>query len=161
MEIKNCSFTGHRRIKNTDILRSKLIEAICVFINEYGTTDFFAGGALGWDMLCEETILKLKNEYPFIRLHIVLPCSEEEQTCKWDEKEKARYKRIIMSADSVEYLAKGYYEGCMKKRNERLVEQTEGCICYYNEKRPFSGTGQTVRMAMQKGLKIINIFQNI
>lgn len=66
MEIKNCCFTGHRRIKNTDILRSKLIEAICVFINEYGTTDFFA----------------------------------------------------------------------------------EGCICYYNEKRPFSGTGQTVRMAM-------------
>lgn len=158
MKIKNCCFTGHRQIKNTDIIRLRLIETIRVFINEYGTTDFFAGGALGWDMLCEETILELKKEYSFIRLHIVLPCPEEEQTSKWSEKEKARYKSIIMRADSVECVSEGYYEGCMKRRNERLTGQTEGCICYYNEKKPFSGTGQTVRMAIQKNMKIVNIY---
>ena len=44
----------------------------------------------------------------------------------------------------------------MKRRNERLVELADYCICYCTN--PRSGTGQTVRMAKDKGIDIINLF---
>ena len=46
----------------------------------------------------------------------------------------------------------------MKKRNARLAELGDICICYYNEKDFRSGTGQTVRMAEKAGKRIINMY---
>lgn len=46
----------------------------------------------------------------------------------------------------------------MKKRNARLIEHADCCVCYYNVKRSASGTGQTVRMALNRNMTIINLF---
>ena len=86
----------------------------------------------------------------------MLPCCEEEQTLKWTDEQKARYHKILTAADSVEYVSKRYYDGCMKKRNERLVQLADCCLCYYDDRRKASETGQTVRMAQKKGIEIIN-----
>ena len=60
---KSCFFTGHRILKITDTLSERLRETLIKFI-ENGATDFYAGVAIGWDMLCENTVLQLKACYP-------------------------------------------------------------------------------------------------
>ncbi len=59
----------------------------------------------------------------------------------------------------VEVCSEHYYDGCMKVRNQRLVDLSDVCVCYYNESNKRSGTGQTVRMAERKHICIINILK--
>ena len=157
MIMKSCCFTGHRKVKITDELKAGLRRVLTGLIKT-GVTEFYAGGAIGWDMLCEKTVLELKQEYCGIHLHIIMPCSLDEQTQKWDSQQITEYKGIIERADSVEIVSESYSKDCMKKRNARLVELSDVCVCYYKNKR--SGTGQTVRMAEKKGIEVINLYQN-
>ena len=123
-------------------------------------TDFYAGGAKGWDMIFSGIVLNLsENHVPLIKLHLVLPCPPEEQTAKWNTYDKKEYQRILKAADSVEIVSKHYDKNCMKKRNERLVELGDVCVCYYDENKKRSGTGQTVRLAEKHGKEIINILK--
>ena len=110
-----------------------------------GFVDFYAGGALGWDTYCAQTVLDLREEYPCIALHLVLPCSRAEQTARWTEAQKAAYDCIYREAD------------CMRLRNKRLVELADCCVCFCGEPEGRSGTAQTVRMARQKGIPVINL----
>jgi len=152
--MKKCCFTGHRKLKITQDLKDKLNNTLENLINQ-GVTDFYAGGALGWDMLCEQTVIELRRKYSHIRLHLILPCSEEEQTKNWNQSDKKQYDEILEKADNIEYVSGNYFRGCMKERNARLVELSDCCICYYNIKKSASGTGQTIRMAQKKGIYII------
>lgn len=158
--MKNICFTGHRQIRNDSNITVCLEETLRNLIEQHGATDFYSGGAIGWDTLCAETILKLRNRYPRIRLHLVLPCCEAEQTSSWNSFQKETYQKILSAADNVEFVSEHYYDGCMKKRNARLIEYADCCVCYYNEKRSASGTGQTVRMALKRNIDIVNLFSS-
>ena len=153
--METCCFTGHRIIKVTPELVQRLRNTIVDLI-ERGVTDFYNGGAVGFDMLCAETVMALKAEYPDIKLHMLLPCPSEEQIKGWNKAQIARYNEILQVADSVTVLSEHYTEDCMKQLNKRLVELADCCICYCNN--PRSGTGQSVRMAKDKGIDIINLF---
>lgn len=72
--MKNCCFTGHRNVKVTARLINNISETICSLIETHGITEYYSGGAVGWDMLCENVVLSLKEKYPFIHLHLILPC---------------------------------------------------------------------------------------
>ena len=156
--MKKVFFTGHRqsRVYTEDmhnamnLLRKLVIE---------GAVDFYAGGALGWDMTFESMVIDLReNHFPLIKLHLVLPCPPDEQIKDWDAYDKQQYQKILKAADSVEIVSKHYEKDCMKKRNERLVELGDICVCYYNKNHKRSGTGQTVRMAQKQGKKIVNLY---
>lgn len=156
--MKTVFFTGHRSSKiYTEDLYS-LVRLLRKFISE-GTVDFYAGGAKGWDMIFADMVLRFREDkVPLVKLHLVLPCPPEEQTAKWNAYDKEEYQDILEAADSVEIVSEHYDKNCMKKRNERLVELGYICLCYYNEKRIRSGTGQTVRLAEKQGKKIINLY---
>ncbi|MGN1115759.1 MAG: SLOG family protein, partial [Candidatus Ornithomonoglobus sp.] len=141
MEKQSICFTGHRDIKPTTHLKQLLYTTLESLIKQ-GAVNFYAGGALGWDTLCSLTVLRLRKYYPHIRLCLILPCHEKAQTSKWNSEQKELYYKILSAADSVEYTSKDYWNGCMKKRNARLIELADCCICYYKIRR--SGTGQTV-----------------
>lgn len=147
-------FTGHRNVRETAYIMYTLTNLLTDLI-ENGVTEFYAGGAQGWDMLCERTVLNLREEFPQIRLHLILPCPPEIQTAKWSSEEREEYRRIFDAADSRKILSDTYYDGCMKKRNQLLVKLSDICVCYCTN--PRSGTGQTVRMAQKNGLTVINI----
>lgn len=154
-------FTGHRYIKeNKENLRRRLLRCIEKTIKEYGIKDFYAGGAIGFDEMASKAVISLQRKYSEIRLHLILPCSFDEFTIKWTEKQKTQLRNIISSAYSVEYISDKYIDGCMKSRNQMLVDLADGlCICYYNPNDRRSGTGQTVRMSEKKKLRIINLFK--
>lgn len=155
--MKSVCFTGHRDVKITHELKNRLMHTLENLIN-MGYTDFYAGGATGWDMLCEAAVLALRKKHTEIKLHLILPCECSEQTKMWKDEQKLLQALIRVFADSEEYTSHHYYDGCMKLRNERLVFYADCCVCYYNKKSP-CGTGQTVRMAIEKGIEVFNLAQ--
>ena len=158
---KSVCFTGHRTIaEDKEKLSAWLYALLERLVTEKKVTDFYTGGAVGWDALVALTVLKLRESYPEVKLHLVLPCPFEEQSAKWNEAQKAEYQHILGLADNVEQVSDRYYNGCMKARNARLVElASDYCICYWNPKNFRSGTGQTVRMAQKKGIEVVNLFE--
>ena len=156
--MSSISFTGHRTLPRdtselSEYLYEKSEEAIIS-----GVTDLYFGGAYGWDQFSFLVALKLRDKYLNIRLNLILPCSNDEQTANWKEKDKVNFYRILSLADSVEYTSEHYFKGCMKLRNVRLVEYADICFCYLDPKRNRSGTAQTVRMAQKKGIPIFNFW---
>ena len=80
-----------------------------------------------------------------------------EQTARWTEAQKAAYDCIYREADSCEFVSVDYTKDCMRLRNKRLVELADCCVCFCGEPEGRSGTAQTVRMARQKGIPVINL----
>lgn len=155
--MRSVFFTGHREIKNVRETIEKLMTTLKMLILK-GATDFYAGGALGWDMLCEKAVIALReNLAPHIKLHLVLPCPPEEQTARWSSFDREVYRKILEAADTVEVLSEHYAKDCMKNRNARLAELGDVCVCYFDENRRRSGTAQTVRMAERLDKEILNI----
>lgn len=156
---KSACFTGHRSI-SADIneLSEKLYDVLENLITEQNVTAYYCGGAYGWDSVSALTVLRLREQYPKIKLYLILPCSNAEQTDGWTEEQIAEFQHILDRADSVEYVSEHKTRTCMKQRNARLVELADFCICYWNVNDRRSGTGQTVRMAQKKGIEIINLF---
>lgn len=153
MSSKSCSFTGHRYIPDYNTVKSKVRNQIVSLIDE-GYTEFFNGGAIGFDMLCALEVISLKKEYA-ISLNMVLPC--ENQDVKWSVRLKQIYHYILDNADSVEYVSKEYAPGCMQKRNRVLVDRCD-LLLAYNCKTD-GGTFYTVNYAMKAGKRIINLAQ--
>ena len=152
---KVACFSGHRKLpENCSKLRANLEKAIIELI-ERGVVFFGNGGAVGFDALAATTVLKLKKEYPHIRLVMVLPCPPEEQSMKWNEEQKKRYYDLLDQADKVRILSPRYTSGCMLNRNRHLVDNSGYLICYLREQH--GGTFYTVRYAEQCGLKILRL----
>ncbi|MBQ3842696.1 MAG: DUF1273 family protein [Ruminiclostridium sp.] len=150
------SFTGHR---NADpAVRTALYNTI-KRLAEAGADTFCAGGAAGFDTLAAQEVIRVKSEMPGIKLRLVLPCPPGEQTKKFSREMKEAYVLVLRGADEQECVSPHYTPGCMKARNQRLIDLADICICYYDsENNSASGTGQTVRMAKKKGIQIINLF---
>lgn len=153
-------FTGHRNLTG-DIsqLEERLYNVLERAITNAGITDFYSGAAIGFDEICSKTVLKLRANYPQIKLHLILPCPPQEQTSKWNETQRSEYMRILAAADTIEQTSQYYYNGCMKRRNARLVELADCCFCFLNTENLRSGTAQTVRMALNKRIIVINFFK--
>ena len=158
MEYENrgfaCCFTGHRGIPRDDEerIRKVLEEEIRKLIGG-GYTDFWSGGAVGFDTLAAETVLKLKKEFSEIRLMLALPCKDQHK--RWPSDDKCKYDRILRAAYEVVYLCETYCTGCMHLRNKYLVDHSSVCIAY--KRSSGGGTEYTVNYAREEGVEVINI----
>ena len=153
-----CCFTGHRQIvpEHAQDLIIVVEGAIRQLIAQ-GYFIFMAGGAMGFDTLAAETVLKLKSDFPHLRLIIVAPCAD--QSDGWPDADKRRYERLRQAADDYICLEAAYTPSCMRKRNRYLVEMSSACLAYCL--RPRSGCAQTVALADTYGLDIIDIVPSI
>ncbi|MCQ4770305.1 SLOG family protein [Intestinimonas massiliensis] len=131
----------------------KRLEKVIEESIQTGYLYFGAGGALGFDTLAANTVIKLRAKHPDIKLILVLPCKT--QTRGWKQSDIEEYERIIKAADKVVYTSENYFSGCMHKRNRHLVNNSSLCICYLTEDN--GGTFYTVNYAKQNGLSIVNI----
>lgn len=151
---RTCCFTGHREIPLEDKrrIRQQLEKTIRMVIKD-GIVYFGVGGAIGFDTMAAKTILKLKKEFPNIKLIFVLPCKE--QSKKWKLKDKIVYYYLLKQADKVVYTSEHYFNGCMQVRNRHLVDHSSICIYYLTKQA--GGTAYTVKYAQKKEIKIIPI----
>ena len=154
MKNVSCCFTGHRDISPAKVpeIKEKLNTVISQLTQE-GYTDFYNGGAIGFDMLAAEAVLEMKKMHPHIRLHIIVPC--ENQSQRWSQDNIDRYNAIITLADEVKILSPFYFNGCMQVRNRYMVDNSSVCIAYLE--RTTGGSAGTAKYAEGKGLTVINI----
>ena len=147
-----CCFTGHRIIALRDkAALIKDLETVVETLAESGVNRFICGGALGFDTLSAQAILKAKEKYPHIILSLVLPCRD--QAARWTESQKKLYNTILEKADEKEFLFDRYVKGCMQMRNRRMVDASQVCVAYYQGKP--GGTAQTVAYAKEKGVHLL------
>jgi uncharacterized phage-like protein YoqJ len=149
-----CCFTGHRGIPAAD--REKIrqrLEKELETLADNGVTLFITGGALGFDTMAALAVFELKKRRKNIKLRLAIPC--ENQTRGWSDADVALYKDIMDRADQVVYTARKYTAGCMHVRNRYMVDNSDYCIAY--KTRESGGTAYTVKYALQKEKKVINI----
>lgn len=149
-----CCFTGHRDIPQCqrEDVEKNLMMVLEKMIKE-GVIYFGAGGALGFDTLAAQTVIKLREKYPAVKLILVLPCKS--QADRWRENDRMIYEEVKQRADKVVYTSSDYTRDCMFKRNRHLVDCSGVCICYLTERT--GGTAYTVNYAKEKSLRIINL----
>lgn len=153
-EKTSCCFTGHRKIPPETISEiSQRLEIIVVQLIEGGCTYFYSGGALGFDTLAAQTVLKCRTKYPEIKLVLVLPCKNQAE--RWSAENKEVYEKVLSVADEVIYTSQAYFKGCMHKRNRYLVDHSNICVCYLTKNT--GGTAYTVNYAISKRLAIHNV----
>ena len=147
MDNAGCCFTGHRTISEghdsllSDLLRRTVRE---LYLHD-GIKTYYSGGAKGFDTLAAMAVLDVRETFPDIRLVIVLPYAN--QVDRW------------AAADEVVCLAERYYHGCMFIRNRYLVDHSSVCISYQTKQT--GGTAYTVKYASKKGIKVINLAEQI
>lgn len=153
-----CCFTGHRIIPNEKLeeISEKLYKNIVAMIGG-GVDTFYAGGALGFDTLAAQTVLNLKEDYPQIKLILLLPCRT--QAFNWSKKDTAVYDEIKRRSNEIRYFSDEYTPECMFKRNRALVDSSKKCICYLTSWR--GGTAYTVKYADKCNLDILNLAENL
>ena len=154
MRSKTCCLTGHREL--VWYQKWKIYKRTEQAIEEHiqkGYLYFGTGGALGFDTIGAKAVLKLKKQYPAIRLILVLPCYDQEKY--WKRRDIAVYQKIKGQADKVVYTSEKYRPGCMHKRNRHLVENSSACICYLIKE--CGGTFYTVSLARSLGLSVVNV----
>lgn len=159
-------FTGHRAFVDendkaaVDSITAYMVKLLTKYVEEHQVTDFYAGGASGFDNFAANCVLKVKEYHPEIRLIEVLPFDRNNMSARWSEQNRRLLLYLCKVADSVvEKAGSEIYDGCYKDRNQYMVDHADYCIAWYDEKhKQRSGTGQTVRMANKKGIPVQNIF---
>ena len=154
MREQTCCFTGHRFLPASQIpALEQSLEAAILHLLSQGVCYFGAGGALGFDTLAAQAVLRLREAFPQLRLILILPCRT--QADKWRPKQQAEYASILSRADKLVYTSDDYYPGCMHYRNRYLVAHSSHCICYYTHAR--GGTHYTVNLCKKLGLNVVNL----
>lgn len=152
---KTVCFSGHRILYDPKEEVEKNLEAAVRQCIADGAKGFITGGALGVDTLAALTVIRLRKEYPDIRLMLALPCPAAEQTLKWSDSQREEYLNILDLADEVQVLSDKYTDKCMLDRNRFMVDNSGTLIYYLRTER--GGTGYTVRYAKKQTIKLIAI----
>lgn len=152
-----CFFTGHRTIPESKIKEIALCTREQIYRHiAKGYRYFVCGGAVGFDTISAMQVARVRAGGEEIFLILALPCRD--QTAMWKNTEMLRlYQRIKGMADDIVYVNDLFFKGCMKERNQFMVNRSSACIAYFNGHRT-GGTAQTVRMAQQRNIPVANVY---
>ena len=100
---KSCCFTGHRILPPEKLqdIQLDIQNNICELYKE-GIKTFYAGGALGFDMLAGITVLNLKIQYPDLRLFLSLPYDGHDVF--WPDTQQQLLKRLLSHLSCIQDL---------------------------------------------------------
>ena len=155
-------FTGHRSQKlpwrfNENDQRCLQMKQQLMFEIEksiqQGYKIFMSGMALGFDMICAETVLKLKEKYKDIILVGALPCLNQDE--RWSADQKQRYRKLLKQLDKIRCKYKEYDSQCMIERNNYMVKNSSKMIALFDGQ--VGGTKNTINFAKKQGLDIVII----
>lgn len=155
-----CCFSGYRiekmPFRNEDCPAAReLFAALDAAVAEAaadGCTRFLSGMSTGFDLWAAEAVLRARAALP-VQLLCAVPF--DGQADRFPLEWKRRFNRCLLAADKVYALSRSYHAGCFAARNRFMVDASSRIICYYDGRS--GGTAQTVHMAEQSGLKIVNL----
>ena len=138
----------NRCLKMKEIIKKEIEKSISL-----GYKVFISGMAIGFDMICAEIVLNLKEIYPKIKLFCAIACKGQEKV--WNKNLQERYKNILKKADTVTYLYNYYTKDCMLNRNMFMVNNSSKVIAFYNGLG--GGTKFTIDYAKKLGIDVVII----
>ena len=154
MAFCTCCFTGHRVIApHTKEALTAILDRRLVALADIGFTEFRTGGARGFDTLAAQRVLLLRQTHPACKLHLILPCKEQDRS--WNASERAAFAEIMQEADSIRFLREQYTPDCMHARNRALVDGSDLCLAFLTANR--GGTLYTCSYALKSGVRLINL----
>ena len=153
-----CCFIGHRRIDETEELRTRLYETIERLITCENADTFLFGSKSRFDSLCLELVTKLKEKHPHIKRVYVRAeypdIGEEYEAYLLKAYEHTYYPERLMRAGRAAYVV----------RNREMIDKSRFCIFYYDEKNApstrKSGTKTALDYALKKEKRIIIFPEN-
>lgn len=165
---KTCCFFGHRKIKNTEEIKTAVYKNAERLVTEENTSTFLFGSKSQFDDLCYEIISDLKKKYPHIKRVYVraeFPHIDEDYTNYLLQfYEESYYPEKMINAGRASYV----------ERNYEMINKSDFCIIYFDENykppmrknskrdltayQPKSGTKIAYDYAQRQGIEIINIF---
>ena len=161
---KSCCFTGYRPSKfpfeltddNGEFKKfeNKLVDAIFSLPDEECFT-FYCGMAMGFDIIAAETVLLLRETYKKAKISLVCVIPFIEQAASFSEEWKERYDGVLEQADEIILLSDKYYNGCYRKRNEFMVDNSDFVVTWFDGKS--GGTRNTLAYANRNAKRIINL----
>ena len=164
--VSGCCFTGHRpdALPGYGDEASEEMQTLAYLLNraveraiEDGVTEFYVGGAQGFDTLAAECVLRQRELHPALSLHLALP--GQNQTNGWSARDKSRYQAILHEANEVWYASELCSQESMKRRNRYLVDHAGRCIAYLRRMR--GGTLYTVNYALDSAIPVDNLAERI
>ena len=163
---RGCCFTGHRpnALPEAGNEEKPGMRALCLLLERAveravsdGFTVFYTGGALGFDTLAAEAVLRCQAGDPSISLYLALP--GQDQAEGWSAFQLAQYNLILAGASDVWYAAERCSPGSMQRRNRYLVDHASRCVAYL--RRMKGGTLYTVNYALDAGLEVDNLAERL
>ena len=154
MKDKTCCFFGHRKINETEELKSKLIEIIEKLIVDEKVYTFLFGSKSQFNSLCLELVTKIKEKYPHIKRIYVRAeypyISEHYKNYLLESYEDTYYPEKILNSGRAAYV----------ERNYEMINNSDICVVYYDKLIPTisckSGTKIALVYAKKMKKRIIN-----
>ena len=88
VKLYTCCFFGHRKITETDELKSNLYSEIEKLIINEKVNTFLFGSKSQFDDLCHTIVTELKEKYPhikrvYVRVNCPSLCRQHKKECLW------------------------------------------------------------------------------
>ena len=161
MRDQTCCFSGHRTIRadQLDTVKARTEILIRELIVKRYIRFFGVGGALGYDYLCTTLLLRLREtDFPHIKVILIYPF--EGYQSKWTTDQRDLYTQIWDKFDKRVCVSNAGSNEAFLARNQHMVNHSSVLVCYYDQQRSRSGTGQCVRYAQRQGLDIHNVAES-
>ena len=136
--IKNCAFTGHRELDESFSLEK--LQKTVLELAKKGAENFFCGMAKGFDLFAAEAVLKIKENYPKVKLVACVPYYGQEKG--YSQEDKKRYVNILKNCDFKITFADEYYKGCTLVRDKYMADNADVLVAYLKKEK--GGTAYTV-----------------
>ena len=150
----SCALTGHRALRK-DFSAEELENRLEEFI-ENGTDTFYCGMAVGFDLVCAQIILRLREKYA-VKLIACIPYPG--QSAKFSAAWRKIYDECVARADQKVTVSPEYSGFCMSARNQYMVNRADYVYAYLYDAK--GGTANTVRYAQEKGKRVLRYGQPI
>ena len=155
MHENTCCFFGHRKINETEELKSRLVEIIESLIVEKKIDTFLFGSRSRFNSLSLELVTEMKEKYPHIKRIYVRAeypyISEDYKNYLLESYEDTYYPEKIMNSGRASYV----------ERNYEMIDNSHYCVVYCDSSDaltiPKSGTQIALDYAIKKGKNVISV----
>lgn len=155
MDLYTCCFFGHRKINETEELKTALYEVIEKLIVEKRVNTFLFGSKSQFDSLCLEIVTKIKEKHPYIKRIYVRAeypyINDDYENYLLQSFEETYFPEKIISAGKAVYV----------ERNCEMINKSHFCVIYFDEKNALtnrkSGTAIALSYAKRQGKEIISL----
>ncbi|QFK71765.1 DUF1273 family protein [Pradoshia sp. D12] len=122
---------NHEGIK---YIKKALLSRLLTLLEE-GMEWVIITGQPGVELWAAQVVFDLQEEYPDLKLGVLLPYLNQEEN--WKEPVKELYEEIMLQADYVEAISKKPYEGPwqLKLKNQFIVDKSDEMLILYDDEK--------------------------